>query len=534
MTSTSCVLVLLVCGVLVSPGIGCPTWFYYQDAECVCGADLGGIVTCDNKTQEVGVLINFCMTYNGINDGILIVGKCFNPPQNLFDKGLYFTIPQNASELESVTCHTLNRRGRLCGMCRENFYLQAYSYDQKCVQCTSSVMTNVLLYIGIAYIPLTVLFLLIFIFRINISSPQLNSAVVVSQIFASPTHLRGLIFRLKNTKLFVFVQILATVYGIWNLDFFRTIIPPICLPLNSLEILALDYLVAIYPLVLLLVFYALITAHERGIRAVVFLLRPLHHISAGFRRQWNIKRSVIDAFASFIVLSYMKVLNTSADLLVFTDVRDMYGVWKGNYLYIDSSIAFFSPEHRPYAICAVLLLVVVILLPMALLILYPMQCFQKCLNKLGLNSPTLREFMQCFQGYYRDRTDGGVECRYYAVIYPAIRIVGLIAYSITLDVLFFPLLIALLLGAELIIVLVAPYRHPFQHYNKFDFFILLMITVYCVCLMAFSLDYENKINITALGIILGIIAFIPAVYLLVVLICFLKRCLRAKFGVVCA
>ena len=289
----------------------------------MCGANLGGIVTCDNKTQQVGVMKDHCMTYNGINDDTLVVGKCLITQKNSFAKELYFKVPQNASELESVTCHSLNRRGRLCGLCRKNFYLQAYSFDQKCVQCTSSVLTNVLLYIGIAYIPLTVLFLLIFSFRINVASPKLNAVVVVCQIFAAPIHLRSL---LKNTNHFIIVKILATIYGIWNLDFFRTIIPPICLPLNGLQILALDYLVALYPLILLLVFYALISAHERGIRAVVYLLRPLHRISAGFRRQWNIKQSVIGAFASFIVLSYMKLLITSSELVIYTDVRDPH-VW---------------------------------------------------------------------------------------------------------------------------------------------------------------------------------------------------------------
>ena len=133
--------------------------------------------------------------------------------------------------------------------------------------------------------------------------------------------------------------------------------------------------------------------------------------------------------------------------------------------------------------------------------------------------------MQCFQGYYRDRTDGGMECRYFAAVYPVARIAGLIAYAFTLDVLFFPLLSAILLGVSLIVVLVAPYRYPFQHYYKFDFFVLLISIVYCGSIMAISLDYENKINTTVLAIFLGIITSIPLVYLVVVFICFSIRCL---------
>ena len=41
-----------------------------------------------------------------------------------------------------------------------------------------------------------------------------------------------------------------TVLGIWNLDFFRTVIPDICLNVNTPQVLALDYLVAFYPMLL--------------------------------------------------------------------------------------------------------------------------------------------------------------------------------------------------------------------------------------------------------------------------------------------
>ena len=77
-----------------------------------------------------------------------------------------------------------------------------------------------------------------------------------------------------------------------------------------------------------------------------------------------------------------------------------------------------GPDHRPYALLAILV-VVGVLFPLVLLFLYPMQWFQKCLNRCGLNSPDLQMFMQCFQGYYRDRTDGGRECKYFVAVYPA-------------------------------------------------------------------------------------------------------------------
>jgi len=46
----------------------------------------------------------------------------------------------------------------------------------------------------------------------------------------------------------VLTQFLATVYGIWNLDFFRTLYPPFCsVPgTKTLDVIATDYIIAFY------------------------------------------------------------------------------------------------------------------------------------------------------------------------------------------------------------------------------------------------------------------------------------------------
>ena len=514
--------------VLVTGDEQCPwTWFYHPqkgDQECVCGADLGGAVSCDNSTREVAVLAWFCMTYDN-KDNTTVVGKCIFPHKTLdSSRKMYVKVSQNVSKLEE-TCHSFNRRGRLCGQCRENFHIPTYSFDVKCMKCTSSVLSNVIWYVGVAFVPLTIFFLIIFLLRVNVSSPQFNCVIVACQLITSPINIRNLLST-KDTKFSFFVKMLTTVYGIWNFDFFRTVIPPVCLPLTIPQVIALDYIVAVYPLVLLLIFFALITAYERGIQVVVCILRPFHQFSARFRRQWHIKHSVIDGFASFILLSYTKILYTSANLLISTNVYDIHGHWKGKYLSIDPSIAYFSAGHLPYAICAVLLLIVVVALPLVFLLLYPMICFQRCLNRLGMNSPTLQQFVQYFQGYYRDRTDGGMECRYYAAMYPSLRIGLFLAFSITLNPLIYPLLIFFSLAIALVLVFFQPYRHPYTHYNKIDVFFIFMISAYCLFLIMLLLDYEKQVNVIAVCIFLVILSFLPLLYFFVLFVCFVKKVLR--------
>ena len=43
----------------------CHTWLYPSGYGCLCGSSLGTVVVCNNETQEVGVLISYCLTSNG-------------------------------------------------------------------------------------------------------------------------------------------------------------------------------------------------------------------------------------------------------------------------------------------------------------------------------------------------------------------------------------------------------------------------------------------------------------------------------------
>ena len=68
-----------------------------------------------------------------------------------------------------------------------------------------------------------------------------------------------------NKYLKLIIYILSIIYGIWNLDFFRMIYKPFCLhpSISILQIICLDYAIAIYPLMLVFFMYLLIKFHER-------------------------------------------------------------------------------------------------------------------------------------------------------------------------------------------------------------------------------------------------------------------------------
>ena len=523
-----CVVGLCVLLISVAYGEACPTWLHPSgDGECLCGATLGTLVVCNNESQRVGVLESHCITSNGDGSNTSVVGSCLaavNHGEKLLSSvGRYIIVSRNLSDQEEQTCGYLNRQGRLCGMCKPNHSVSAYSYDIKCYPCTSSVWSSVVEYVCIAYLPLTIFLCVVIVFRISVTSPVINVSVLCCQLLSSPASLMFLLQWTRDTHVMHYIKFVSTVYGIWNLDFFRSLIPPICLPLNTMQMMALDYLVAVYPFIILTCFYVLLRAYDRGCRLVVRLWRPFLWCTARLRQQWNIRHSIIDAFATFFLLSCIKLLNVSHYLLTSTGVHSATGSLVGNFLFYEPTIQYMGPEHRPYAVLAILVVVVGVLFPLVLLLLYPMQWFQKCLNRCGLNSPGLQMFMQCFQGYYRDRTDGGRECRYFAAVYPAFRLAGYFIYSFTLGSTFYPVFMFLCAIVVVVIVFVSPYKEPYKKYNKLDIVMILSLGgVFGAFVFIASVSHKSH-NSNSIGYLLScLFSFVPLLYFSV------KFCLSVK------
>ena len=519
----------------------CPTWFKrsFQDRHCECGSSIGSVITCNHETREVCVLDSYCLTSNGHEDedrcDSNVVGRCLVIVNHGIKingtDGLYLKVYPDISEQDRQTCGYLNRQGRLCGECKEHHYVSAYSYDMKCHNCTSGLWSNVIQYVCIAYLPLTVFLCLVVLLRISVTSPSMNVLVFCCQLLALPVNLRYFLQLTRNRNSIIAIKILATLYGIWNLDFFRSVVPPICLPLNIMQIIALDYLVAVYPLVLLVCFYVLLTAHDRGWRLIMWLWRPFRWCTARLRQRWNLRHSIIDAFATFFLLSYMKLLSTSYDVMIYTKVMNKCDDHVGTFLYYDATIEYWGPRHRPYACLAIIVLLVGNLLPLALLLLYPMQWFQRCLNRCRLNCQALHIFMQCFQGYYRDRTDGGRECRYFAALYPAFRIAVFVFYALTLSDLFFAAFIALSIGVVMItivitIVIVRPYKASFDFYNKMDAVFMLLLALYTIGFVTIDIEFDKRKVAPRIGnFVSGVFSLTPLVYFTVKFCVLVKRTL---------
>jgi len=211
----------------------------------------------------------------------LVVGAC---PYHCFHTGrvvLHYPLPKHITDLEDFLCGPLNRKGRMCGQCKDGFTTSAYSYDLRCVKCSGGHY-NWAKYVAVTLLPPTAFFIVVVTFRISVTLPPMVALVHILQPIISPHITRVTIFALTVPTLSsasIPARILYTIYGVWNLDFFRTVIPPeeVCLEMSTMHALALDYVVAIYPLILIVFTYILIQLHARNFWPLVWVWKPVQY-----------------------------------------------------------------------------------------------------------------------------------------------------------------------------------------------------------------------------------------------------------------
>ena len=308
--------------------------------------------------------------------------------------------------------------------------MPAYSYDLKCIRCDSQ-LENWGLYIVFAFLPLTVFIVITLVFRINVLSPKLLMFVLAAQCISDPAFVK-IILNYTPVQTKTVANVIPTLYGIWNLDFFRVnVLPGVCINAISLHILMLDYLVALYPMLLIATAYIIVELHDSGFRPLLYMWKPFHRFFARFRRQWGIQTTLMDAFVTFFFLSTTKLFSVSFSLLNYTLLYKSDGKPYSLNLYYDPNIKYFSREHLPYALLALGILIVFIVFPTSLLLCYHCKVYQKCLTKCHIRGPTLDEFVDTFQKYYKDGSNGSWDCRWFAGFFILFKAFLYLCYALT-------------------------------------------------------------------------------------------------------
>ncbi len=461
----------------------CPPWSScIQNETCKCNREHLGYVTCGR--EETYVEYCYCLTYNK-EDLKFRLGACIYNcgmrTKYLTDTNTRFKVPSDRSKLDAAMCSHLNREGTLCERCNRHHSPPAYSYAMNCIFCPRGHRQwwNFIL---AAFGPLTIFYVFLLLCKVSITPAYLYSFVFYSQLISLPVFMRSVTIIFQHSPGYLIVlNIMASLYGIWNLDFFRGFYKNICLDLGTLDIQVLEYSIAVYPLLLILVTHVLTKLHHSNTRCVVYVWKPFGLLLATFNRNWESSRSLMDVFTVFFILSLTKIIYVSVDLLIPTKVYTLaVNGTQGYYhaLYFDGTREYFGKEHRPYGILAVIMMLFFILLPTSILFFFPFRFFQVILNRLPFSATPLFLFVDKFQGFYKNGTDVGTkDCRIFPVFHIMLFLLLSIIYSTTLNSTFFSVGAAIMIVSSMIYAFIQPYKSVFSHYNKITVLFFLLIAL---------------------------------------------------------
>ena len=450
---------------------------FEDNGVCVCSKSVqDGAVQC-HSNNTIAIRPCYCLYYDEkLNSSI--VGHClFTCYSNMRIKITNTTnINHEICKVHSISSgkHThskhINRNGRFCGSCNKDHGLAVYSYHYiSCVKCKNYSYKNWLKYFIIALLPLTIFYILALLLKINVTSSSFSGLVVICQCSTIPVYmivLEGqMALKYLTSVQSISVKIIITLLCTTNLDFFRLFYSPFCLHpnFNILHIMSLDYIVALYPFLLILITYVLVTLYDRNYRLLVWIWKPFKWCIYHYSKHWNIRTSLIETFATFILLSYIKILGVSLHLLLMTRTFNInLKAMKKNYLLLDASIEYFGSEHLPFAVLAIFVITVFVLLPFLLLLLYPCRCFQRCLNYFGLRCQALHILMDAFQGSYRIEPH---DYRYFSAFYLLLRMLVMVQVQIFTSAFLFYTSAMITLLFAVVLAAFQPYKVSAHNYR---------------------------------------------------------------------
>ena len=493
------------------------SWKYCVNENCRCTKKFlkHDVIHCNDK-GNLTVLDCFCVTYNK-EESLTEVGNCIYNCENITSDVLYHVLPKNVSKLNEVMCGKFNRNGTLCGKCKDDFFPLAYSFNMTCVKCPNG-RSNWWKYVLSAFLPLTVFYFIVVFCNINATSSPLHGFIYYNQAIAMPQMARIIFLATEDRpKYQTTVKYLATFYGVWNLDFFRSFDLGICLGTDTLQNLALDMAVGVYPLLLMVLSYILIHLYDNNFRPLMILWKPFHRVFSLFRSNWEIRTSIVDAFATFLLLSNVKFLSVSFDLLVPVKVfllspsKDLNPTWR---LYYDANVTYFGSNHLPYAIMAITILIIFVLLPILILLLYPCNWFQRLLNVFPVNWQVLHTFVDSFQGCYKDGTGAETrDYRWFSSFFFIIRIVAFMVGIITTTSMYFVLSSMLMVLFVILLINIQPFKTNLSHYSNISAaFFLLLFSWYISVIGIDMASFMKHDAIWPFYILCVAFGFLPALY----------------------
>ena len=446
----------------------CPPWTYYNASiqQCKCyndEKDRGvSIVICNEQESSLGY--DYCMTY-GEESGTSTVSYCpyFTlQGHNISGQGL-INLPDNISELNEYMCGPMNRKGIVCSECIDGYGPSVTSLKFQCSTC-SNVWYGMLIYLLIEIVPVTLFYITVLLFQLNLTTAPTIGLILYSNAIITLTTLHPII----SNEAQAYTKVITLLYGIWTLDFCRYAIPPFCVSakLTTIHIIYLQSVSTFFPYILIAITWLLIKLHSNDYKVVVWMWKKLDKvILKHIKVQMTSGRTVIDAFATFFLLSFVKLFSTILlPLLPFTLTKvNSYNVSRSQTIhsFVDSRTNYASGANIAAVVVSSGIFLFALLPPVFIIALYPIRTFRnlmlKCCHRRFIC--TLNFFVDKYHSCYKDGLDGGKDMRSFASMY---FFATILAYTVWFISQSYVLLAIMAGGYSVMIAIVQPYKKQYM------------------------------------------------------------------------
>ena len=296
----------------------------FQDSDaCACSSyDSDGPVRCQNSSNLLEIKPCYC-AYFDQNIQKLLMGHCY---YTCYRYHSTFIEVINGAQFNSDFCSKphIHHQGFFCYECNASYGLSTNSEPLIDCKCTKYGYKNWFKYFAISLLPLTVLYILAILLKCNITTGSFGGIVLVLQCITSSNLVT---YDIRSTKgVTALIKLVLSIIEMTSLYFFETYSwTHSCLhpELSVFQKRSLRYIKALYPFLLIFITYILVTAYDRGCRALVWLWRPFKKCALSYRKNWNIHTSLVETFATFVILSSVMVMHTSLSLLSWVTTYDV-------------------------------------------------------------------------------------------------------------------------------------------------------------------------------------------------------------------
>ena len=479
---------------LVNATVSCSqcNWFHYSAAFCnerTSLIDIATFVTASNNSYP------------------LYVGKPLFKMN--ISKGLYSVsfreLPDTLSELEDYFCGSSNRQGKLCGECRAGCGVSIYTYyGLPCACPCHSYGIALFLLLEITFS--TIFYMLLLLTNFSANSSKWTTIILYFQAAAYTIGNEKHVNEALTVSGDWIPIALHTLYGMWNMDFLRSIIKPFCISPNvsTLGAISTGYISAFWPLFLVLFTSMAIYLHKYNYKVVVYAWKAMNWMTMGFLKRQLQNINLIHTFATFFLLAHTKLAYVSILLLTVMQVskQDSIGqpISREALYSLDPNIRYFKQDHILYTFLALLLFIFIgMLLPLALII-YPTRCGTWLGNKCKWKRLRIvvRTFIEAFNGSYNDGSAGTKDYRAVPGVLLLLRS-AFVAFFLLRSVDTYHTEFAFFCGAVVFMIsaaffgLLKPYK--ITRHNLNDVFIFCVAAIQCLIFFMTLSVYRVDVNV---------------------------------------